>query len=70
MLVGHEVHTNYGPFSGWCDYLVCDTIVCPEDLTAESLVRNEVTARLQDELDFGPSVGTSADPEYPTDDWV
>lgn len=49
---------------------MCDAITCPEDLTAEFLVRDEATSHLQDDLDFGPSVGTSTDPEYPTDNWM
>ena len=64
------MYTDSGLFPGWCDYLVCDAISCPEDLTVESLVRNKFELHRHEELDFGPSVGTSADPEYPADDWI
>ena len=67
---GSTTYTYYGSFTGWCDYLVCDIIACPEDLTAEFLVRDETTSYLYDDLDFGPAVGTVIDPEYPTDDWM
>jgi hypothetical protein len=66
----NSAYTDCGSFTGWCDYLVCDAIACPEDLTGDSLVRDEVTSRLYDDLDLGPSVGTVIDPEYPTDDWM
>jgi hypothetical protein len=69
-IIEDKAYIDCGLFPGWCDYLVCDAISCPEDLTAESLVRNEFKSRLHEDLDFGPSVGTSADPEYLADDWM
>lgn len=58
------------PFAGWCDYIVCDAISCPEDLTAEFFARAKAGSDLKNDFDFGPSVGTEGDPEFPADDWV
>jgi hypothetical protein len=69
-LLRNKVYIDCCIFIGWCDYLVCDAIACPEDLTVESRVRNEVTSSLHDDLAFGPSVGTIADPDYEDDDWM
>jgi Glycosyl transferase family 41 len=67
---GNAAYADCGSFTGWCDFLVCDAIACPEDLTEQSLVRDETTSRLYDDLNFGPSVGTVDDPEHPTDEWM
>ncbi|KAF7970118.1 hypothetical protein HWV62_25006 [Athelia sp. TMB] len=56
--------------AGWCDYIVCDAISCPEDLTAEFFARAKAGSDLKNDFDFGPSVGTEGDPEFPADDWV
>lgn len=55
---------------GWCDYIVCDALCCPEDLSADFVARENMEPYLKGGLDFGPAVGTKVDPEFLTDDWV
>ena len=64
------VNGTHEIFVGWCDYIVCDAISCPEDLTAEFFAREKAGSDIRNDFDFGPSVGTEADPEFHTDDWV
>jgi protein O-GlcNAc transferase len=62
--------------AGWCDYLVCDTIVAPQDLVASEKWRGMAYSK-QDEDQPELLAGEQAvdfeatlDPESAADDWV
>lgn len=53
--------------TGWCDYLVCDPVACPQEMSAaEQWRRAQRNYAGQFSLDlFG-----DLDPEAPTENWI
>jgi hypothetical protein len=58
-------------FSGWCDYLVCDSIACPVDLFArvQAYQKRDLEHCCQNS-DIGVPVGEEGDPEAPCPNWI
>ncbi|KAF8837771.1 hypothetical protein BDN67DRAFT_157104 [Paxillus ammoniavirescens] len=60
--------------AGWCDYLVCDPIVCPPDLFqvhAGHLLRSSSISPSRDICqDIGVPVNEGSDPASPVTDWI
>ncbi|KAH0833110.1 TPR-like protein [Lanmaoa asiatica] len=60
--------------AGWCDYLVCDPIVCPPDLFVQVCAarRRSPNARSSNEMspDVGVPVNEGSDPASSDNDWI
>ncbi|KAI6035688.1 glycosyl transferase family 41-domain-containing protein [Pisolithus marmoratus] len=59
--------------AGWCDYLVCDQVVCPPDLFANvSAHRPQSAPRVGDSgrTDVGVPVNEGCDPSSPATNWI
>lgn len=60
--------------TGWCDYLVCDPIVCPPDLFVQVCAarRGLSNAKSSDEMspDIGVPVNEGSDPASSDNDWI
>jgi protein O-GlcNAc transferase len=65
-------------FVGWCDYLVCDPIACPPELSAAELWRIKQSSQSEGTIPQLPSpldsiqfdLDADPDPEQETDEWV
>lgn len=58
---------------GWCDYLVCDSIVCPPDLFAQvRAARKQSPKASSSEVspDVGVPVHEWSDPASSDNDWI
>ncbi|KAI0322338.1 glycosyl transferase family 41-domain-containing protein [Amylostereum chailletii] len=63
--------------AGWCDYLICDAIACPQNTCASELWRQRYrkgleTSRMQDEfmeIDLETDFDAVADPESTSENW-
>ncbi|KAG9315067.1 glycosyl transferase family 41-domain-containing protein [Chiua virens] len=58
--------------AGWCDYLVCDPIVCPPDLFVQVRAARPTSVRSSGDKspDIGVPVKEGSDPMSPGDDWI